>query len=596
MSRMQLSNDQPGDPSPSATEVREYLRFLLGQSAFNASERNRRFLSYVVEETLEGRADRIKAYSIALAAFNRSKDFDPLIDPIVRIEASRLRRALEHYYLTEGKADRIRIDIPKGSYVATFRYWDPTSVDVTAAPPADETPPPAWHDQPAPSAKRRWNWRIGGSAMAVLLVLAAALVADHTWERFGAGGNISHSRGPSIMVMPFENVGADPGQDFIARGLTYELINSLTAFGDLFVFGPETSFGIGQSNAPTKPINPDYVLSGSVHSTGTSVRLTALLSDSRTGQYIWSTDLERDLTTVNLLELETDIAGKVAGAIAQPYGAVFNRTAAEIATKPAGSLMSYECVVRFREYWRTYDKQQYDEVRGCLEWTIEADVRYARAYSSLALLDIDTYRFGFGRDKITVDPLPQALQLAQTAIALEPNSSHGYLPLMMAYWFSGDKDKSIQAARQGLELNPHNSDLLAELGFRYALLGKWDQSVPLIAEAYARNPAAPSGYHVASFLNSYMHGDYQSALQEALQVKAPYTLYGHVTRAVAYAQLGDRLNAAAAVAEILKIDSKYADHVVEDLKKRNIDPGIIRAIVEGLTKAGLGAPSTLTVN
>ena len=597
MSRMQPAGNPPDDPVPSTDEAREYLRHLLGQSAFNASERNRRFLSYVVEETLEGRADRIKAYSIALAAFNRSKDFDPLIDPIVRIEASRLRRALEHYYLTEGKADRIRIDIPKGSYVATFKYSNPASIDIPATTPTGEVPPPANHDQPAPPAKWLWKWQIGASAMAVLLVLAAALIADRTWERFGVGGTTPYSRGPSVMVMPFENIGADPGQDFIARGLTYELISSLTAFGDLFVFGPETSFGIGRSDAlSTESINPDYVLSGSVHSTGTSVGVSALLSDARTGQYVWSADLQRDLTTVSLLELETDIAGKVAGAIAQPNGAVFNRTAAEIASKPAGSLMSYECVVKFREYWRTYDKQQYDEVRGCLERTIEADARYARAYSSLALLDIDTYRFGFGRDKIAVAPIPHALQMAQKAIELEPNSSDGYLALSMAYWFSHDVDKGIQAARRGLELNPHNSDLLAELGLRLALLAKWNQSAPLIAEAYARNPAAPSGYHVASFLNSYMHGDYQSALQQALEVKAPYTLYGHVTRAAAYAQLGDSVNAAAAVSEILKIDPKYADHVVEDLKKRNMDPAIIRALVEGLAKAGLGAPSALTGN
>jgi adenylate cyclase len=81
---------------PTQSEVRESLQKVLASSAFTASIRNRRFLSYVVEETLEGRGDRIKAYSIALAAFDRNEDFNPLSDPIVRIEASRLRRSLEH--------------------------------------------------------------------------------------------------------------------------------------------------------------------------------------------------------------------------------------------------------------------------------------------------------------------------------------------------------------------------------------------------------------------------------------------------------------------------------------------------------------------
>ena len=82
----------------SDVEVRQQLRLMLDSSEFNTFDRNRRFFSYVIEETLAGRSDRIKAYSIAVTAFDRSEDFDPLTDPIVRIEATRLRRALEHYY------------------------------------------------------------------------------------------------------------------------------------------------------------------------------------------------------------------------------------------------------------------------------------------------------------------------------------------------------------------------------------------------------------------------------------------------------------------------------------------------------------------
>jgi adenylate cyclase len=77
---------EPSDVStPSDEEVREQLRQMLGCSEFNTSDRNRRFLSYVIEETLAGRSDRIKAYNIAVTAFDRSEDFDPLTDPFVRI-------------------------------------------------------------------------------------------------------------------------------------------------------------------------------------------------------------------------------------------------------------------------------------------------------------------------------------------------------------------------------------------------------------------------------------------------------------------------------------------------------------------------------
>src|SRR5262249_42785648 len=100
--------------------VRAQLRRIVGCQEFDASERNRRFLQYVVEETLAGRTERIKAYSIATSVFGRDASFDPQTDPIIRIEASRLRRSLERYYLTAGKDDPIRIEIPKGSYIPTF--------------------------------------------------------------------------------------------------------------------------------------------------------------------------------------------------------------------------------------------------------------------------------------------------------------------------------------------------------------------------------------------------------------------------------------------------------------------------------------------
>ena len=101
--------------------VQNALLRVVASREFMNSERKRRFLKFVVQETLAGRADRIKAYSIALDAFDRDPSFNPVADPVVRIEAGRLRRCLEHYYLGEGAADRIRITIPRGGYVSKGR-------------------------------------------------------------------------------------------------------------------------------------------------------------------------------------------------------------------------------------------------------------------------------------------------------------------------------------------------------------------------------------------------------------------------------------------------------------------------------------------
>ncbi|HKP22428.1 MAG TPA: hypothetical protein VJV39_01080 [Dongiaceae bacterium] len=604
MSRVLAERIRSEDAGPSDEEVRHELSTLLSRGDFHASERNRRFLTYIVEETLQGRADRIKAYSIAIAAFDRSDDFDPLTDPIVRIEASRLRRSIEHYYLTAGKSDRIRIDMPKGSYVATFRYADPLPADETHHAPAlpatleqpaqpARAPEPA-SKPPARTVERRVNPWIWAAAVALIAVIAIQ-AAIFAWNRHGAANVATLTRGPSLVVLPFENVGAEGSLDFVARGLTFEVINSLTRFSDLFVFGPETSFEIGEPDlraASLQALQPDYVLYGSVYSTDETLRVSAILADARTSRSVWSTNLDRNLSTASLLSIQSDIAEQVASAIGRPYGAVFNLTAADAATKPLASLRSYECVVRFRQHWREYDQRDYDDMRACLEQTIAADPYYARAYASLALLDLDTVRFGFGKDRIKVDPLQEAAGLGLQTIELDPTEPDGYLALSMAYWYLQDYDTSIATAKRGLAVDPHNTDLMAELGLRYSYMEQWSLSRPLIAEAFARNPATPSGYRIANFQYYYMHGDYNAALHEALQIKARYILYGYLAMAAAYGQLGDKTNAEAALAMVLKIEPTYGDRVADDLARRGVSPNTIGKIVEGLVKAGLHVPPT----
>jgi hypothetical protein len=91
-----------------------------------------------------------------------------------------------------------------------------------------------------------------------------------------------------------------------------------------------------------------------------------------------------------------------------------------------------------------------------------------------------------------------------------------------------------------------------------------------------------------------MHGNYQAALHEALQVKARYVLYGHLATAAAYGQLGDKANAKATLAGVLAVEPSYGDRVADDLAKRGVSPYIIHAVIDGLAKAGLRVPPSQT--
>ena len=262
--------------SPDA--VRAQLQRVLACKDFDASDRNRRFLGYVVEETLAGHTQHIKAYSIATLVFGREPSFDPQSDPIIRIEASRLRRSLERYYLTAGKHDALRIDIPKGSYIPTFAATadDARMPDAPAANHSDAgeesgLPSAASVAAAQPPAAASWPRRLllpMGIAGA-LLIAGIAVV----WNGEYSSPAAPHlalkpsARGPAVLVVPFDNDGMDAEFAGLIRGFTREVIVGLNQFDGLFVYGQATSFKLGAGNdaeAAVPEVRPDFILSGGV--------------------------------------------------------------------------------------------------------------------------------------------------------------------------------------------------------------------------------------------------------------------------------------------------------------------------------------------
>jgi TolB-like protein len=124
------ANEQPAsnkeiskerDDVPARSDYRlEALSRILSSGHFRASERNKQFLKFVVEETIAGRANRIKAFTVAVDVFGRDSSFDASVDPIVRIAAGHLRRSLDDYYSGYGKHDPVRIVLPLGTYAPIF--------------------------------------------------------------------------------------------------------------------------------------------------------------------------------------------------------------------------------------------------------------------------------------------------------------------------------------------------------------------------------------------------------------------------------------------------------------------------------------------
>jgi hypothetical protein len=163
----------PLENGPTREQILDALQRILGNSDFIASDRNRRFLQYVVEKALAGHSDRLKGYTIAVEVFGRDATFDGQIDPLVRVEARRLRDSLERYYLTAGKADAVRISIPKGGYVPVFEQVIPAHV-----PSQPGMAQPASDAIDGKSSPHPANWLVA-ALLATTIAVTALLVAEY---------------------------------------------------------------------------------------------------------------------------------------------------------------------------------------------------------------------------------------------------------------------------------------------------------------------------------------------------------------------------------------------------------------------------------
>ena len=170
---------------PTPQEIRGQLDRILVSQEFRASERLTDFLRFVTEETLAGRAAGINQRTVAVKGLGFAANFDPQINPAVRIQAHRLRRALDRYYHTQGTEDSIRIEIPKGTYVPVF---SPNSGRLQVAEPASKPE-------------------------------ASALTPQ---------GPPAHLSSPSVAVLQMEFLGGDEEYAYFGNGLTEEIVIALT--------------------------------------------------------------------------------------------------------------------------------------------------------------------------------------------------------------------------------------------------------------------------------------------------------------------------------------------------------------------------------
>ncbi len=463
---------------PPEPEIRAQLDRIQANPEFDVPARTGRFLAYVVDEVVAGRGDRIKGYSIAVEVFGRDSSFDSQNDPVVRIEAARLRRALERYYLLAGQNDPITITIPKGGYVPVFSRHDrgdPPDAVSSSQVRAVETG--------GESGGRGWKTVFLAATLFCILGASALYVGWRGTEAPGAMRNAATEVStapdvPGVIVVPFEDLSGTGDSKIVARGLTDKVIEQISKFKEIVVIADRPPGTSGET--PLKAAPPArYALSGSVRFSGDKLWLSTRLVNRANGSVLWAESYSEDLQVRNVLELESDVARAVASALAQPYGVIFAADASKVASSPPDDWEAYQCTLAYYGYRADLNPQTHASVQDCLKRAVKGFPGYATAWALLSLTYIDQLRFRYRLDVPTSPPLDLAMETARRAVELDPQNVRGLQAEMLAFFFRGDVDTALNIGARAFAMNPNDPELSAEYGLRMALSGQWKRGCAL---------------------------------------------------------------------------------------------------------------------
>jgi TolB-like protein len=573
---------------PTDADILAQLDRIRSSKEFDVPDRARKFLTYVIGEALAGRANRIKAYSIAVEVYGRDGSFDAQMDPVVRIQAGLIRRGLEHYYLVAGQDDPVVVTLPKGGYVPVFSRRN------------EATPPPAESFAATPPKRFAAVWGRAPPRMWLAFAVAAfmGLAAGGYMLRSGWPDNVSDTSSqsieqagpdvPRLVIEPFEDLSGTQDSAIIAQGLTDEVVGQLAKFKEIVVVagnppgGSSKLLAAGDSQAP-------FALEGRIRVHGEKLRLSARLINRTHGSVVWTNNYDSIVQVHDLLQLEADIARAVATALAQPYGIIFQMDAAQLAQSPPDDMEAYTCTLAYYRYRANLNPQMHASVQSCLQRAVERFPSYATAWALLSLTYLDELRFRY-RLNSTPPSLDLATDAAGRAVELDPQNVRALQAEMLSYFFRGDIAAALDVGARAYSLNPNDTELSGEYGFRLALSGEWKPGCKLIASAVSRNPE-PSGYFESALaVCAYIDKDYITAERWARSADVRFNPIYHVILTAILGQLGKTEEARIERQWLETHASTFLENIRNEVAVRLLRREDQLHFIEGLKQAGLSIP------
>ena len=422
-------------------------------------------------------------------------------------------------------------------------------------------------------------------------IVALIAIAGGAWYFLGANrpatviSNAPAARADaahlSIVVLPFRNLSGDPSQDYFADGITENLTTDLSRIRNSFVIAHNTAFTFKGKNVDTKEISKElgvrYVLEGSVQRDQNHVRVNAQLIDGETGAHLWADRFEESVT--DLFKLQDQVVARLANTL----GYELVKAEAQRGTHST-NLDAIDLTMRgWAAHWQPLTEESIASARDYFERAIKLDQQDAEALVGLAYARLRA-RF-YGWSTAAEDKPAAQMELLTKATAINPGYAFAYYVKSVVLWMAKEYPEALAAAETEVALDPNSAYGYAAIGRVEGLLGRCEQSIAHIKQAFALSPRDPLRGNWYGYLGiaEFCRGRLDAAIEQFKRaVYSGYPTYiTYSMLAGAEAAKGNDAEAKLALADARRLNPQLT---IKWLMTETSTPSIV---IDGLRKAGL---------
>ena len=396
---------------------------------------------------------------------------------------------------------------------------------------------------------------------------------------------------PSIAVLPFNNLSSDPAQDYIADGISENIISDLSKISEMLVIASSSTFTYKGKPVKVQQVSEElgvrYVLEGSTQKSGNRLRITAQLIDATTGHHLWSEKYDRDMK--DLFALQDEITHKI---IVELQVKLTEGEQVRLSRKSTTNLEAWSYAVRGMKLFEHMTMEDNAKAMELFERAVELDPDYVWAWVRLAWI-----HFGASRPGWSTSPsehYKKAVEISQKLSVLDESDSDVCALVGYIYLLEGQYEQAITEGQKSIVLGPTNALAHVLLAAAMNISGRFNEAIELVKKAMRIHPYYPA-YYLQHLGEAYhMTGRYEDALAVYKQLldrsqKGEYAiLTAHIYMVEVYMGLGKEKEARTHTAEVLKLDPKVS---LKQRRKIRIhgykDPALLERRLNALRKAGI---------